>query len=490
MTAWLHRHRFIILVFFVCWASFGLRLLSLYQTSFANGWDGYFYVNQTHSILEEGKMDVPDRSLIYLLLTAASYVTGDYVVSLKLIMALLAAAFSVSCTLLAKKWTEDFRVATFVAAFTLFSPHLTYFAAQYPKNLLGVNLFLLTVYFIDSKYKALPFVLLFINFFGHRTTTVLATLYVISYHASRQSRRSVYALAVFALCVFIVAGIFLPGLLNFADIERLQGLFTAVPQFGPLSFAQSFGSDLLSYSWIMEIVISGIIVLIAIIFFVIQISRNAVDRRQGLFLVIVLLTLFPFFEWSIDGIAFRLTLIGILLSPLLFLPLVSQYHAPRLTIVAMVGLLAVAPFSLYSYSPKKHDPPYHRYAKLSSRIRNELDKSNCELIIAHKSLAEAIVFFTGLDAMSWVPEYKIPREKLWRVAADVPDVQLDRFLDDEQRIYAYRLSFDYVLIRDDAWQFFFEASRADQEIHERLTSWRNPMQQRPAYLRRPLTDNH
>ncbi len=74
-------------------ASFLLRLASLNQTPFANGWDSYFYLIQLQSLAEKGQMHSEEWTILYPLLCLLNLIF-DYVMATKVLSSLLAACFT------------------------------------------------------------------------------------------------------------------------------------------------------------------------------------------------------------------------------------------------------------------------------------------------------------------------------------------------------------------------------------------------------------
>lgn len=469
----------IALLLFGC--SFYLRSLAFHQTNYANGWDGYFYINEVKSLLEEGRMDVPDSSLVYPLLIFVQLLTNDYVLSLKIFSCLLAASFVVSMFFLACKWSGNKASATVIASFYLFSPHLTYFAAQYPKTLLGAILFLWLLYSLDAKTKWLPVLLLFANFFGHRITAVLSFLSLFFFYVFSALKQFAWRTIIIFLLILLIAGFLLPGVLNLLDAERFRGIFTMHPQFAPFSFVKTFGYALLSPWWITEIVIASIAFGTGIFLII---SRKTTDARLLTLLCIFALLIFPFFQWSLDGPAFRLLLTFILICPITLIFYLDRLRNIYVAGVLSLSCLSIAFFSWKSYNPARHDPPYAIYDLMATKVNARLNTSSCELIIAHKSLAEYVVYTTGIDAMSWLPEYTIDKTKLWRIAADGKDVQFHFYLDTTDLDFIYRLTPSYVLVREDIWQKFLTKIKEDgnNELLAELNTWRNPGNMRPGYM--------
>jgi hypothetical protein len=465
-------------------ASFSIRFVAVDQTPYANGWDGYYYINQVKALLEEGRMDVPDSSLVYPLLVIIQLVTHDYVLSFKILTCLLAATFSLVLFLLSRKWSENEKASLVLGTFSLFSPHLTYFSAQYPKNLLGVILFLALLYSLESRMKFMSFVLLVLNFFGHRVTAVLSFLVLlIHYSFGKLPRRMLVICGLLLLMMFTGVGLLVPGVLNVFDIERLQGIFSASPQFAPMSFIRTFGLELISIPWLIEIVMACALFIFSTFYMVNQIRRHKIDRRLVIVLIVLLVLICPFFNWSLEGPAFRFVLMFILLCPVLGIFFISQLRNNYIILISC-GTFCSLGLSNKTYNPEKHDPPYAVYHKVNTQILSMHDTASLELIVGHKSMAEFIVYETGIDAMSWLPEYSVDKEKLWRVAADVKDVQFRYYLSSPDLMFVKRLTPSYCFVREDVWQKLITLVKADNNIDliNDLNTWRNPDKVRPFFM--------
>lgn len=147
----------------------------------------------------------------------------------------------------------------------------------------------------------------------------------------------------------------------------------------------------------------------------------------------------------------------------------------------MVVILSVfSSFSWKSYSPEKHDPPYNFYYNIANRTITKTGTENIELIIAHKSLAECITFYTGTDAMPWIPEYNIHPDKLWRIVADINETELHYYAGKK---VCLKLAPHYFLLKEIDWQqILTKIQREDFELFELLNNWKNPSEKRPKYL--------
>ena len=442
-----------------------LRYLAFTQTPFATGWDSYFYLVQIKSLEETGQIHSPEASLIYPYLRLFYWMVGDYVVAMKLAAAVLCGVFTL---LLCRRGPN----LPLLGAWSLFSPQLTYFAAQYPKNLLGLVLFVAFVRVLDwaaSKSRAwlaAPGLLLIINYFGHRMMFGLAVIYLLmwigfqlkwrfscrawcfhqthfkqasqhkhSLHrlrlvktphtAKRAAIKILFALGM-AIGAFLLAGQLFPGLAHVIDLGRLRGTFHLQPQFAPWSFVQSFGLERISGWWVFEI-------LMVLVWFFGGLMLRGTSKgisNPTLFWLCGLL-LFPFLEWSLTGLAWRMFLVFVLLLPLAF---EVQNISKKASLATFVVLIAASFFSWKSYSTSLHDPDYSLFKKVTGQVEYQLseslelsESSPPELFIAHNALAEYFTFTTGIDAMPWLPEYAVDSSRLWRIAAGVQGQTLRYF---------------------------------------------------------------
>src|ERR1041385_5154183 len=117
--------------------SFVLRFLSVDQTIHPTGWDGYYYVMQVHSWMTYGHMQSPDYSLIYPFFVIITFFTGDPVIGFKIGTALIAGLLAMSVFYYLKRRDVALVVICAACGYIIFSPLVTYFILQFPKNALG-----------------------------------------------------------------------------------------------------------------------------------------------------------------------------------------------------------------------------------------------------------------------------------------------------------------------------------------------------------------
>ena len=465
-------------------ASTVLRYWAFAQTEFATGWDGYYYLVQLKSLEESGEMHAPEGSLIYPYLHVLYWFTGNYMASLKWGSAILCGCW----TILLYGLPRARNMGLLLAAWSVFSPHLSYFAAEYPKNLLGMVLFVAMIAAMDREGKhkwLLVFSLLILNYFGHRMTFGLAVVYLLSSLFFQMKKPILWkgpnlliALATFLL--ILLAGFLIPGLAQVVDLQRLSGTIACWPQFAPWSFISTFELEKITWFWLFEL---GMVLVLLATIFVQAIRRIPKWKMDYALLLICLLLLFPFLKWSLLGFSWRFFLVVVLLIPLL-LRTARQHNVYR---YAIPILLLGSFFSWKSFMPGNHDPDYGMYSRLSQNVEKYFETGlKPELVIAHNAWAEYFTFSTGIDAMPWLPEYHIDSTRLWRVATGVRLETLRYYADTSAVESIVSLGSGYMLMPEWVWQKACTraAFEGDDYFMAAANTWRNPSRMRPAWLLR------
>jgi hypothetical protein len=480
--------------------SFGLRWHSYTQTQYANGWDAYFYLVQVRALETTGAMHSPDASLIYPFMRALLWLFhGDYIGMYHATAAFLAGLFVWVAAMMPRQRPTGW----LLGAWCTFSPQLTYFAAQYPKNLLGLVFLLLFIYSLQrlpSKITQpapllLPLALLLLNYFGHRFTFGLAVLYGLLWvvwqgrgnMASIFSRQNVL-IGMVALVIFLIAASTLPGLPRWSDLGRLSGLWNPSPHFAPFLFIQTFGTERLTGWWVAEIVLMvgwwagawGRVFLYD--------RKNSIETcfLSGIPLLILCSGLiFPFWEWSFTSFAYRAFMVWVLVCPFIWQPQWPQWRYYSATAV----LIAAAFWSKCSYTPQRHDPDYTLFDRLTQQstahFKRLSPENTPELVICHNALAEYYTFTTGTDAMPWQPEYAIDTNRLWRIAGQVPTPAVRHYAQQSDASRVFDLAGHYTLLPETVWKRALQQAALDQDsaFLSAAHSWYNPYKMRPKWLK-------
>jgi len=273
-------------------------------------------------------------------------------------------------------------------------------------------------------------------------------------------------------------------------LGRLSGTLSWQPQFAPLSFVQSFGLERISGWWLFEI--SMVLVCPLLLkFWRIKCFRDlGIGISNPALFWLCGLLLFPFLEWSLTGLAWRMFLVFILLLPMAF---DFQNISTKASKVSFMVLIAASFFSWKSYSPSLHDPDYSLFKKVTEQVEYQLSENfeptkssnpSPELFIAHNALAEYFTFTTGIDAMPWQPEYAVDSSRLWRIAVGVQGQNLRYFVGAENVLKIKNLGGGYFLLPEYVWQSALKNARAEQDDYFLKTaeSWLNPYRIRPAFL--------
>lgn len=485
-----------------------LRWLALAQTPFANGWDSYFYLVQLKSWIETGHMHSPEASLVYPLMRGFVWLFGDYVSGYKWCAASLAgwavglaawgnikqAPTGAAGQSAPRFWSAS--PALLPALILLFSPQLTFFTAQYPKNLLGFAFFLCLVYSMPEKpgegWRAVitPLIWLIINYFGHRLTFVLSALYLLFWamwaygvkiRGVLSGRQAGIALLVLAILSVLASWLF-PGLFHPADLERLSGVLGKGFQFAPWSFVQDFGPSRMKGWWLAEIAVAVLLLLLTAVRLAVKPWRMAVTLRTKALFTLGILLLFPGLEWSMTGVVCRFFMVYVLLAPLMAFD--GRRMGMLWSYTTGILLFAGALLSWRSYVPSLHDPDYRLFAQVTAAASTDETYSSARplLVIAPNALAEYFTFTTGVDALPWLPEYPVDTARLWRIAGQMRQKTVEYYANGS----VCHLPGGYLWVREDRWQAALERARmeGDSVYVEQATGWPNPSRQRPAYLLR------
>lgn len=170
------------------------------------------------------------------------------------------------------------------------------------------------------------------------------------------------------------------------------------------------------------------------------------------------------------SILFGDILLGIILSKL------NNNAILYLLIALCIGITTI---SYKTYNPKLHDPKNYEYDNVISKLNNSKILSKSKLIIAHKGLAEYLKFKTGKDAMSWIPEYKIHEDSLWRITAGIRIHRLKAIIN------IINLGYDYCVIKEKDWQVFLHfINETNSNFYDDYINWMNPNNKRPLFLQK------
>ncbi len=460
-----------------------VRFLAVDQTPHPTGWDGYYYAMQIRSWIIHGRLQSADASLIYPYFIFIAMILGDTILAFKAGVALLSGILVLSTYWYLWRRGVYFGFVFLAGAYVCFSPLLTYFILQFPKNILGLIFLIL---FVDAlltspetaRSRLRYLVLALLAILTHRMTAGFVLVLMLVVVIKRLSWKWVVAFVVVVLLLSL-----LPGILHVSDLERFKDQFIPVPQWAPWSFYQIFGHS----SWWMNI---DLLLISASAVFLLSITAWRWRELKWLslpWLIVLMVCLFPFFPVVAGSAGHRFFLI----TPLALVMLAAHLKRPilagagtQLPAIAAVLLLAMSFLSYQSYIPKLVDPPNKRYASVVGRLNALYHVQEYPLVIVHKGLAEMIKFESAFDVLNWLPPESIDPNKVLRVSGAVKYQAFRKYLDPEERKRIQSLSAGYLALPEPMWQKFVSNVRAadDKLVLRDIFGGMNPMDPRPGYL--------
>ncbi len=458
-------------------AALVLHLFRLTAEPYLSGWDGYFYLVQLKALHEEGAMHSPDASPIYPLLQASYAIFGDYELSFQVVSALLAGAFSSLTYLLTRQLTRSTGAALLAALWTLASPSLIFFTANFPKNLLGIDLLLLFswLHLRRSRWQWLAGIG---AGWAHRLTLGLVALW----SALRWINWRVWVIGGLGVVTLLSLGL-MQGGLHWSDFERFDGAVTFLGDIPHRAFIALMEVDAI---WKMELVIGGGLTVLGGVLWGQKKGIWSENRRfWGAWMGILAFLFLPIWRMEAMGMGYRFFLAGLLLVPVVIAGAVDSMGgmARRLAVIGL-GIFVWAVQGQFSLTP--YQPDYTQFALISDQVEETLADQAPELIIGHKTMAEMVTFRTGIDVLPWQPEYEVDDAKLWRISVGLlrSDFRLYLSPTDQKRIF--QLTPTYFLLPESLWQQFRDAATEadDDEMLERILDDLNPHKVRPGYLLR------
>ena len=467
----------IALLFFT---TFAIRLLMQLRSPYACGIDGYYYALQAKQLLSSGAFLIPDRSPVLYLLSGLC-AAGDPVLMLKIGAALLGALPVIPGFLLGRQISGRSGGGFILALLFSLSVSMAYLSIELLKNLGAISFLLFILHYflkIESGEKSLKTAipaagLALLAVLSHRSTALLtlvltgALLYRLLPLSRKKKILFTTGAAVFGLLLIIaIRGI------HPADPGRFTGQFSIIPELPVFSKISRF---LFPPALLVEITLAALIPW-AVIFFRKKITNPLI---RTLWLTLFLLYL-PFWKADGAGMGFRLALVG---APLGLIVLFSVFqkikwdkkHSSVLTAI----LIAAAIFLPQSAYRPETDPPYSRYKKLLPHIR--LPKGS--VLICHRGLNLYCTYKTPYEGLSYIPDFPVPRKKLWRLAAyvDFTDIKKTTGLKAGSSLIR-KLPYPYTLIREDIWRRFRQQLPTDRR--KLLQNSYNPWKRKPWFLRR------
>jgi len=442
-----------------------LRFLAVNQTEHPSGWDGYYYVMQVHSWLTYGYLQSPDFSFIYPYFAAITIIVDDPIFGFKVGVAIIGGMLVAATFYSLLKSGADFKWICVACSYFIFSPLITYFILQFPKNALGMVFLILFIASLPRKIPSIIFLIAAIM--THRMTGSFAIFVGLAY-----AIRVIPWKWILTGLIALAAISLLPGIIHLSDLLRFEGQFTLMPHWAPFAFARIFPNTL-------SILFKSELILISLLVVVLIIRWRAIYKSP--WLVIALISVFPFFSFGAGDVGHRFFLI----APIAFVMLVPVTGIPyRLTWIIVSVFLVLSWLSWRSYKPRGFDPPNKAYSKVIERLRDRYEQEEYPLVIAHQSLAEMIIFETDFDALNWLPPKDMPPQHVVRLIKGLQFADFRRYLDSDDMRQVKPMASRYFATQEDVWQRFVQkvSEEDDRKLMKRIYSDFNPMSERPYFI--------
>ncbi len=353
-------------------------------------------------------------------------------------------------------------------AYLVFSPLVTYFLLQFPKNVLGLVFLIFFIHFTNKRWLAvISFIAAVLT---HRMIGGFALIVIVMYLFRSVSWKWIVG----GVVLVILIG-FLPGVLHVSDLERLSNQFTFIPHWAPFSFYAIYPQSLPPL-FIADLALVSLVIPIA--FYLLIKNRRELSFETWVWAVIAVISIFPFFEFSPGDLGHRFFLI----APIAFIMIVQFKN--KLFWAAVFVFLVLSIFSYKSYKPQFLDPPNKAYSSIVDRLGQQYDPHNYPLVIAHQSLAEIIIFKTEFDALNWLPPDDMQPQHVLRIINGIEYSYFRKYLEEADYRQIRSISSGYFVAPEDVWQKFVQAASKDneRELMNTIYSDFNPMRKRPYFI--------
>jgi len=467
---WFSKNRILLIGLTLSIVSGILRFLAVDQTAHPTGWDGYYYVMQVHSWLTYGYLQSPDFSLIYPYFVAITWLVGDVILGFKVGIALLSAIFVGSVYFYLYKRSGCLVWMCLACAYLVFSPLVTYFLLQFPKNVLGLVFFIFFIHFTNKRWIAAVF--LIATVLTHRMTGGFALIAIAMYLTRSVSWKWIVG----AVVLVAVIGL-LPGVIHISDLQRFGDQFTIVPHWAPFAFYRIFPHSL-SVLFIADLMLVALAIPSAF-YLVIKNWRN-MFFEAWVWTAVTMISILPFFEFSPGDVGHRFFLV----TPVALMLMTPVGHPPKWTWVIAAGFVGLSFISYRSYKPVYFDPPNEVYSTIVDRFGQRYDPHNYPLVIAHQSLAEMIIFKTDFDALNWLPPDNMQPQHVLRIINGIEYSYFRKYLEEADYRQIRSIARGYFVAPEDVWQRFVQAASKgnERELMDAVYNDFNPMKKRPYFI--------
>jgi|GEM_PF-2980128 len=468
-----------LLIIAVIALSFILHFRLLSASPFPPGSDGYIFLVQARSLLEGKGLHYHDPSLFYLILTPLTAVINP-VTALKVSIAIISSLCTLSIFLLARSDGRSGVERGVAAAWCAFSPAMFFFCAQFPKQFLGITLFVFFIRSLRTRKTVIAILFLVCAVLSHRFSAALAILFIITYITRRIGKGKLIRMIVpLGAILLVIASVIatVPGTLSFRDIARLTPNDISLPVPPIVSFAHLIPG--IHPLILLDAAISMSVIACAVFLLIIKKKRMSAWTVSLIISVIILSV--PLFAFSNGGAGYRLYLATLPLSAALLAGTGLPVRKTGIAVIISISALGVAHASFDRFF--RYDPPYDQYVKVAKKT-GAMIPENTLLIVAHRPLAETAGYVLNIDTLAWRPEARFDRTRTYRIVRDIKKWEIARIVktsNNDSRIY--EISPFYLLVREDLWDVFLLKIPSDNDdLLTRATGTENPSSVRPEFI--------
>ncbi|MBN1523385.1 MAG: glycosyltransferase family 39 protein [Spirochaetales bacterium] len=467
-----------ILLILVTLVSAAAHLFMRFQTAWPNGLDGFFYAMEAKSFIQRGHLENPSFGPMYYISGVAGFLAGDVFAGVKLAAAVCTSLLMPGMYFFCRQFFSR-QLSLLGALLTALSPSLFTMSINYLNNIFGLVCFLFFSFFLlqfrrkkNWQYLIPAMVFSAGAILGHLSTGLYALAFggVLVYDSYlKKKNKNVWLAAILVGVMVCIAG----GLLV-TQWERFRGVFACIPSF-PV-FSQTFWFQLPAGVVIEMTLLMAISFAAVIVWF-------AIEKRFSFFPLLAFVFYFPFWDLTRLDMGYRLLLSATPAGIFAVVFLIHKMKIERLVRnrLAVFGLCFCTPLiflSMQVYTPQT-DPPYEYYHDTVKGIELPDDS----LLIAHLGLNHVYTYYNNFqDALNYLPDFPVVKEKLWRLAYGVSFSLLDKqFPEAVETGCIKKINADYLLIREDYWRQYLESE--DPMTRKSLENWFNPSYKRPGFIR-------
>lgn len=484
---------------------FGLIAIALFQTtcfvyflghfSYLPGTDAYYYALQTQSLLDFGRLKVPDGGVLYYLVAAVSRSGLSIETSFKVALAAVYGFYNLGFLLLVTRFKEKTRPLA-ALLWVVSGSIVAFHVIEFPNLSMGLVTIPLWFWFLMGGHKRRLLwlaALLIVCAFLHPALVALVFMFIATVYLG-------WIISLDALKRFPIKG-FVVGMIGAA--LALVAVMLKWPGFGVRLKSLAWGQPGLfalgtATGVPFDIKVGVLFFWIFLVLVFLGCLASGSGRWTYLMAAALALPLWPDREGGLYGVGGRLAGLFVFLA----LPLVALVcddmgdrskvfawmQAPRtvqVLMLAFIAVMVVLPIRLQGYTEMLMSNDYPQYEK----VVLVLQRGDIPMLIARRGLDFFYSYRLRRDAFHFDPEPNWNRAEIWRVASRITPEEV-AFYSSPSCVWGEAAKTiddtDYVLVREDCWESLRARLNPKDNPDLYTEVWEdveNPSQPRPAFLR-------